>query len=124
MSSMIQRCCFWIPSATLLPAGACVPGKMIINLAQRFGGPPESSIIGGRGKVSPSNAVLANGQLINQLDFDGMPPGGHTPPYIIPPALALAESAGASGKALIVAMAVGYEIAARVHNAVFGRNFL
>ena len=99
---------------------SCAPGKMIIDLAQRFGGPPESTIIGGRGKVSPSNAVLANGQLINQIDFDAMPPGAHTPPYIIPPALALAESAGASGKALIVAMAVGFEIAARVQSAVPG----
>ena len=102
-----------------LAGGSCVPGKMIINLAQRLGGSPESSIIGGRGKVSPSSAVLANGQLINQLDYDAMP-GGHTPPYVIPPALALAESAGASGKALIVAMAVGYEIAARVGSAVSG----
>ena len=103
-----------------IAGGTCVPGKMIIDLAQRFGGPPESSIIGGRGKVSPSSAVLANGQLINQLDFDSMPPGGHTPAYVIPPALALAESGGASGKALIVAMALGFEMAARVDSAVGG----
>ena len=100
-----------------LAGGSCAPGKMIINLAQRFGGAPESSIIGGRVKVSPSSAVLANGQLINQLDFDAMA-SGHTPPYIIPPALALAESAGASGKDLIVALAVGFEIAARMHTTV------
>ena len=103
-----------------LAGGSCVPGKMIINLAQRFGGPPESSIIGGKGKVSPSSAVLANGQLINQLDFDAMPPGGHTPSYVIPPALALAESGSASGKALIVALALGFEIAARMAPAVGG----
>ena len=66
-----------------LAGGTCVPGKMIITLAQRFGGAAESSIIGGRGKVSPSSAVFANGQLINQLDFDAMP-SGHTPPYVIP----------------------------------------
>ena len=98
---------------------SAIPGKMIIDLAQRFGGPAESSIIGGRGKVSPCNAVLANGQLINLLDYDAMP-GGHTPAYVIPPALALAESSGASGKALIVAMALGYEVAARVGSAVGG----
>ena len=45
-------------------------------------------------------------------------PSGHTPPYIIPPTLALAESSGASGKDLIAALAVGFEIAARMHTTV------
>jgi 2-methylcitrate dehydratase PrpD len=97
------------------------PGKMIVALSKRLGGPPESSIIGVNGKVSCSNAALANGQLINTIDYDAMP--GHAPPFIIPAPLALAESKGASGKDLIVAFAIGFEISARVGNALSKGSF-
>jgi 2-methylcitrate dehydratase PrpD len=93
------------------------PGKMAISLAKTLGGPPESSIIGTGGKVSCTNAALANGQLINSLDFDTVMPGGHAPGYIIPPALAMAERMGSSGKDLIVATALGFEVAARIARA-------
>src|SRR5512139_2253029 len=55
------------------------PGKMIIALARRLGGPAEASIIGVGDKVSVSAAVLANGQLINATDFDAFAGGGHGP---------------------------------------------
>jgi 2-methylcitrate dehydratase PrpD len=98
------------------------PGKMIIALAQRLGGPPESSIIGVRGKVSCVNAVLANGQLINTLDYEALT--GHTPPYIVPPALAMAESKDSSGRDLITATAIALEISARVSAALASGGFI
>lgn len=94
------------------------PGKMIITLARRLGGPPESSIIGMGDKVSVSAAVLANGQLINATDYDAFAGGGHGPGFIIPGPLAMAEFTGASGKDLILATALAFEIAVRVKNAV------
>jgi len=96
------------------------PGKIAIALAKKLGGPPESSIIGVNGKVSCSNAALANGQLINALDYDAMP-GGHTPPYIIPPALAMAEMKNVTGKDLILACTLGFEIATRASNATHSK---
>ena len=92
------------------------PGKMAIALARRLGGPPESSIIGVGGKVACTNAVLANGQLINAIDYEAL--SGHAPPYIVPPPLAMAESTGASGQDLILATAIGLEIANRVGGAL------
>jgi 2-methylcitrate dehydratase PrpD len=92
------------------------PGKMAVALAKRLGGPPESSIIGVNGKVSCSNATLANGQLINSLDYDAMS-GGHTPSYVIPPTLAMAEMNNVSGKDLILACALGFEVATRAGGA-------
>ena len=92
------------------------PGKMAVALAKRLGGPPESSIIGVSGKISCSNAVLANGQTINSLDYDAMA-GGHTPSYVVPPALAMAEMNNVSGKDLILACSLGFEIAARMGGA-------
>ena len=94
------------------------PGKMIIAFAKRLGGPPEASIIGVGGKVSLSAAVLANGQLINATDYDGFVSGGHGPPYLVPPSLAVSEFVGASGKNLILALVLSCEVAARVNSAV------
>ena len=93
------------------------PGEMAIKLAKRLGGLPESSIIGVNGKVSCSGAALANGQLINALDYDAVTAGGHAPPYVVAGVLAMAESTNASGKDLILANAVGFELSARVLNA-------
>lgn len=88
------------------------PGKMFISLSKKLGGPQESTIIGVRGKVSCVNAAMANGQLINALDYDCI--SGHTPPFIVPPPLALAESTKAPGKQLILAVAIGLEISQRI----------
>ena len=93
------------------------PAKIFISLAKELGGPPESSIIGTALKVSCTNAVLANGQLFNTLDFDTVMPGGHAPPYIIPTQMAISELADATGKDLILACALGFEIAARIARA-------
>lgn len=90
-------------------------GKMCAALARRLGGQPESSIIGVGDKVSCSSAALANGELINAMDYDALlSPGGHVSPNVIPAPLAMAEVVGASGKDLILATALGHEIACRV----------
>jgi 2-methylcitrate dehydratase PrpD len=92
-------------------------GKMVISLARRMGGAAESSVIGIGDKVSCIAATLANGELMSAVDYDVVMPGGHTPTFVIPPALALAESAKASGRDLILANAIGYEISARISGA-------
>lgn len=90
-------------------------GKLCIALSQRLGGPAESSIIGVPGKVSSSNAVLANGELINAMDYDALViPGGHVSPYVVPPALAIAEQRNLTGKDLILATVLSHEVAMRV----------
>ncbi|OGO31840.1 MAG: hypothetical protein A2Z29_04425 [Chloroflexi bacterium RBG_16_56_11] len=99
------------------------PGEMAVSLARRLGGPGESSIIGTGEKVSCINAAFANGELIRALDYDAMPTGGHSPPYVIPPALAIAESKKASGRDLILALAIGFEISARISKGLQGGGF-
>ena len=90
------------------------PGKIAIATAKILGGPPECSVIGTGKKVSITTAVLVNGQLVNAIDFDTVMLGAHTPPYVIPTELAMAERVGASGKDLILATALGLEIASRI----------
>ena len=93
------------------------PGKMFISLVKTMGGTPECSVLGTGDKTSVTNAVLANGQLVNTLDFDTVMPGGHAPPYIVPTELAMAERMDASGKDLILASALAFEVAASISKA-------
>ena len=89
-------------------------GKMSIALARKMGGPPESSIIGIGDKISTVGASFVNGELINSTDNDTLMPGGHVPPYVIPPTLAVGESQNCSGKDLLLATTLGFEVAARI----------
>jgi len=94
------------------------PGKIAVSVAKSLGGPAECSILGTGEKVAITNAVLANGQLINALDYDTVMPGGHTPPYVVPTQLAMAERVGASGRDLVLSTAIALEIGARMAGAV------
>jgi 2-methylcitrate dehydratase PrpD len=90
-------------------------GRLCTQLSQRLGGAAEATILGATGKVSASHAALANGELINALDYDALfIPGGHVAPYIVPAVLAMAEARDVSGEELILALAVGTEIAMRI----------
>jgi len=92
-------------------------GKMSVALARRLGGTPESSVIGLGGKVSCATAALANGELMLALDVSPIIAGGHDGVYVIPSVLAMAQSAGASGRDLILATALGLEVSARLARA-------
>ena len=76
-------------------------GKLAAALGKKLGGPPESSILGLGDKVSPSTAALTNGELMITLDYCDNMSFGHDGLFVIPPALAMAESLGMSGKDLI-----------------------
>jgi 2-methylcitrate dehydratase PrpD len=94
------------------------PGKIVVEMAERLGGPKDSSILGTSAKVSAVNAAFANGQLVNVLDYDALLPGGHTPPYVVPSVLAVSEAKALPGKALILATAIALEISARIGEAL------
>lgn len=81
-------------------------------------GNPQATIMGTGDKVSVLGAAFANGELINALDMDAVLPPGHVSPYVIPAALALAESIGSSGQAVITSMAVAHEMSNRFGKAM------
>ncbi|MCX6012705.1 MAG: MmgE/PrpD family protein [Chloroflexi bacterium] len=92
-------------------------GRIAIDVSTKLGGPQESTIIGTSHKVSSANAAFANGELINALDFDAMTDiGKHDVPVVIPAAMAVAESIGASGQDLISAISIGLEISTRLNS--------
>ena len=82
------------------------------------------SIIGSKGKTTAINAVLANGTLVRVLDLNdyvigglagGMQIGGH-PSDNIPVALAYGELMKRSGRDVLSAIVIGYEIYGRMRD--------
>jgi 2-methylcitrate dehydratase PrpD len=89
-------------------------GKEYIALSKRLGGTPEATIYGIGDKVSLSTAALINGELMFTLDFHPIMANAHDETYVLPTVLAFAENTGASGKELISAAALGFEISSRL----------
>ena len=78
----------------------------------------QATILATGERVSAVGAAFANGELINALDFDAVLPPGHVSPYVIPPALAAAETANASGQSLLCAVAIAHEMSNRIGKAM------
>jgi len=89
--------------------------KQIQALAAALGGSEEASIIGG-GKLSLAGATMLNGYLVTAVTVCDVhrPTLYHTTPEVVPPALAIAERDGASGKTFLLAVAAGLETSVRV----------
>lgn len=101
----------------LLGAQTIDKGKEYIALARRMGGQPEATIYGIGDKVSLSTASLINGELMFTLDFHNIMANAHDGVYVLPTLLAAAESAGSSGKELLLAATTGFEISSRLGRA-------
>lgn len=88
-------------------------GKWGIDFGKRcFAGKPEATVLGYGDRLSAAGAAFVNAELINGLDYEAA--GLHLPPFVIPPALALAEAGGQSGKALITAVVLALEVGTRI----------
>jgi 2-methylcitrate dehydratase PrpD len=94
--------------------------EAVRQMAANRGGAPDSSLLGFGLKVPCELAAFANAVMASTLDMDdgsmGLPGHlrvhrGHPGCMVIPTALAVAEKEGASGKAFIEAVVVGYEVA-------------
>ena len=86
-------------------------GEIIRGYAGKMGGVAESSIIASDLKTSPYVAALANGTMGHALDFDDMGGFGHPSVVLAPAVLAIGESIGTSGKDILAAYVIGYEVA-------------
>jgi len=84
-------------------------------LAAALGASREATVIGGE-PLSLAGATLLNGYLITAVTVCDVhrPTLCHTTPQVVPPALAIAERNGASGRALIAAIVAGLETTVRI----------
>ena len=92
------------------------PVRAIRAVLDDFGGRPLCTLIGG-GRTAPDRAALYNGALVRYLDFnDSYFAPGETchPSDNLAPVLATAEYADASGRELLTALAVAYQVQCRL----------
>ncbi len=92
------------------------PVKMLKEQLNDFGGNPLSGLIGG-GKTSPDRAAFYNSALIRYLDFnDSYLAKNETchPSDNIGSVLAAAEYSGKTGKDLLTALAIAYQVQCRL----------
>jgi len=96
------------------------------DVAELYASAGGASVIGVAGlRSQPAFAALANGILANAADNDDTHKRAllHTGSVVVPPALALAETLGLSGRDLILALVAGYEVAVRVGMAVMPTHY-
>ena len=104
-----REACFDCVGVTL--AGAAQPhGRMIADFVAAEGSRGDCSVIGTSVKTAPSMAALANGTIGHALDYDDMGGFGHPSVVLLPPALAIGERDGISGKELLTAYIIGFEV--------------
>ncbi|GAB7386460.1 MmgE/PrpD family protein [Bacillaceae bacterium] len=107
----------WLGSA--LAGKGKPPVQMIKAMIEEMGGSPQSTLVTG-GKSSVLNAALVNGAASHVVELDDIHKTSiiHAATVVIPAALAVAEWQGKSGKELIAAVAVGYDVCYRIGEAV------
>ncbi len=92
------------------------PVRMVREQVEEFGGSPLASLIGG-GRTAPDRAAFYNGALVRYLDYnDSFLAPGETchPSDNLGAVLAAAEYAGGTGRDLLAALAVAYQVQCRL----------
>ena len=100
--------------------------RIALDVARLYASDDGASVIGAAGvKSHAAFAAFANGILANAADNDDTHKRAllHTGSVVVPPALALAETLGLSGRDLILALVAGYEVAVRVGMAVMPTHY-
>ena len=116
-----------IAGAAILDTLACGIGGRDERVARALreevvaeGARPAAAIWGSRERSSPARAALVNGASAHALDFDDVNWAlqGHPSVPLLPAVLATAEVSGASGEATLLAFVVGFEVEARLGQAL------
>ena len=108
--------------AAMVTGSRLKPGRAAINFIGSQGGTREAAVVGSSVVTTAINAAMANGMLAhsNETDDSHAPSLTHPGCAVVPAALAVAEREGASGEALVRAVAVGYDVSSRVARAMGG----
>jgi 2-methylcitrate dehydratase PrpD len=111
--------------AAMVSGSKLPPGRMAIAYVQRLGERKVATVAGSRVVTSAVHAALANGMLAHadETDDSHAPAMMHPGCVIVPAALAMAERGGRNGAALLRAVTLGYDVAARLNLSLHGPDF-
>jgi 2-methylcitrate dehydratase PrpD len=122
-ADVIQRAkdCIADTVAVIVLGNAMPWSQIVVRYAQRVGAGGRSRILGARGPTlhAPA-AALANGTLAHAFESDNLTKPGagvHPGATLLPPALAIAQERGNTGRELITAVVAGFEVMYRIGHA-------
>lgn len=110
----------------LAAVGRSKLGQAMFSMVSRARPEGRATILGTWQAVPARDAALTNGILAHSLDWDDghRYAASHPGAVVVPAALAAAEEAGASGKDVLTAIVVGYELLIRVASSINPGHFL
>ncbi len=122
-SEVVQRAKDCITdTVAVIVLGSSLPwSRIVVRYAQRTGAGGSSRILGVDGPaIQAPAAALANGALAHAFESDNLTrPGAgvHPGATLLPPALAVAQERGSSGRDLLTAIVAGFEVMYRIGRA-------
>jgi 2-methylcitrate dehydratase PrpD len=100
--------------------GAVQPwARMVVAMVRELGGGPQASVMHQSWQTDVSRAALANGAMIGAFECEPLS-GSHASGTVLPAVLAVCQREHLDGKAFLTAMALGFEISARIARAAVG----
>jgi 2-methylcitrate dehydratase PrpD len=93
--------------------------RMVVEMVRELGGTPEATVINQAWQTDISRAALANGALIGAFECEPLT-GSHASGTVLPAVLAVCDSEGLDGKAFLTALALGFEVSARIARTAVG----
>jgi len=111
--------------AAMISGSRLRPGRKAISFARSLGGAKEAIVPGSRLVTAATNAALANGMLAHADETDDSHSRSQTHPGcgVVAASLAMAERERAGGKALLRAVALGYDVCCRLTQSLNAMTF-
>jgi len=100
---------------TMMAGAVSPPGQIMAKFTKEAGGTPETTVVGTGIRTSAVMGALANGSLAHALDYDDMGGKfGHPSCVLLPPLISLAERMHLSGRDVLNAYAMGFEVGSSI----------
>lgn len=111
--------------AAMISGSELPPGRAALQFARAYGGREVATVIASNFLCGPIEAAFTNGMLAHadETDDSHSPSQSHPGCAVIPAALAVSERFGISGAHFLHAVALGYDIGARVTMTLGGQRF-
>ena len=93
--------------------------RRIVEVIRSLGGTPEACVINADWQADVARAAFANGVLIGAFECEPLT-GSHASGTVLPAALAVSQREHLDGAAFLTALAVGFEVSARLARAAVG----
>lgn len=93
--------------------------RRILSVVQALGGTPEASVIQQKWQTDVARAALANGVLIGAFECEPLT-GSHASGTVLPAVLSVCQRERFDGAAFLTALALGFEVSARIARTAVG----